>query len=92
MPTSLTALRFAVALLAVGVTVVLAARKLVDDYEFGKPEASRNYEHSAYVQALEELALVDPDSKSAEDADAQLANIRIAEAFEFLRRHAAFVA
>jgi hypothetical protein len=48
----------------------LTARKLVHDYEFGKPVESRNYDHRIYGDALEELDLVDPRSKSAEAADA----------------------
>jgi hypothetical protein len=48
----------------------LTAKKLVTDYEFGKPKQVRNYEHAAYHQALAELDLVDPDSESAGPAEA----------------------
>ena len=48
----------------------LTAKKLVLDYEYGKPISSRNYEHVAYHQALAELAQVNPKSKSADPADA----------------------
>ena len=47
----------------------LTAKKLVLDYEYGKPISSRNYEHVAYHQALAELAQVNPKSKSAEPAE-----------------------
>ena len=70
---------FVLLLLALGVNALwskiqapdqhfLTAKKLVLDYEYGKPISSRNYEHVAYHQALAELALVRPKSKSAEPA------------------------
>ena len=46
----------------------LTARKLLLDYEFGKPKKARNYEHPTYHQALAELVLVNPRSMSAEPA------------------------
>ena len=46
----------------------LTARKLVLDYEYGRPTSSRNYEHVAYHQALAELDQVHPKSQSAEPA------------------------
>jgi hypothetical protein len=48
----------------------LKAQQLVTDYEFGKPRESRNYDHANYREALAELALVDPDSRSADPAEA----------------------
>jgi hypothetical protein len=48
----------------------LKAQQLVRDYEYGKPKQTRNYEHQNYREALAELALVDPDSKSAAPAQA----------------------
>jgi hypothetical protein len=47
----------------------LTAKKLVLDYEYGKPISSRNYEHVAYHQALAELSQVNPKSQSAEPAE-----------------------
>jgi len=44
------------------------AREIVDRYERGRPEASRNYNGPAYDQALEELAQVAPRSVSADPA------------------------
>jgi hypothetical protein len=41
------------------------ARTMVSDYERGKSVEQRNYGNSVYQTALGELALVDPDSKSA---------------------------
>jgi hypothetical protein len=71
---------FVLFLLAVGANAIwsklqgpdphfLTAKKLVLDYEYGKPKSTRNYEHVAYHQALAELAQVDPDSKSADPAE-----------------------
>ena len=48
----------------------IKARKMVTDYEFGKPLQLTNYEHPIYGEALGELALVDRDSISAEPAEA----------------------
>jgi len=48
----------------------LKAKKLVLDYEYGKPMSARNYGHATYRQALAELALVHPQSRSAEPARA----------------------
>ena len=53
----------------------LTAKKLVLDYEYGKPMKSRNYEHGAYHQALAELTLVNPKSQSAEPAETMRAEL-----------------
>jgi len=66
------------------------ARTLVTDYEFGKPQQLTNYEHPVYDEALGELAQVDPDSISAEPAEAL--RIEIERNIEEFRRHQARIA
>jgi len=66
----------------------LTAKKLVHDYEFGKPLESRNYEHRIYGDALDELVLVNPKSKSAEAAESLQVEIERGIA-DFRRRQAA---
>jgi len=65
----------------------LAARKLVHDYEFGKPVAVRNYEYRIYGDAMDELALVNPRSNSAEAAESLRTEIERGIA-DFRRRQA----
>lgn len=52
------------------------AKLVLERYELGKPEESRDYEHAAYTEALAELALVDRASTSAPPADALVEEIR----------------
>ena len=47
----------------------LEARRVLTAYELGKPEASRNYRHPVYQQALLELDLVESASISAKPAE-----------------------
>lgn len=46
----------------------LAARRMIDNYERGQAEDQLNYTHPVYGEALGELAQVDPESVSAEEA------------------------
>jgi hypothetical protein len=44
------------------------ATKMIADYEWGRLDSEKNYGHSVYPAALDELALVDAGSESAQDA------------------------
>ncbi len=55
----------------------VAAEKAVRSYEQGKPVEQRNYAQPLYQEALDELALVDPDSISADQARALAEEIRL---------------
>jgi len=61
------------------------AEKLVRDYEIGRPKPTRNYGHTIYRQALEELALVDRGSVSANAALALQSRIE-RDVLEFSQR------
>ncbi|RMG48256.1 MAG: hypothetical protein D6718_02080 [Acidobacteria bacterium] len=54
----------------------LEARRLIAEYELGKPPELINYNHPVYGKALAELELVDPDSPSAAAAGELAAEIR----------------
>jgi hypothetical protein len=63
----------------------LRAEKLVNDYEIGRPKQVRNYGHTIYRQALDELELVDSGSVSANSAVALQSRIE-RDVLEFSQR------
>ena len=68
----------------------VTAKRLVTDYEYGKPKQLMNYEHPVYDEALGELALVDRNSPSAPAAEAL--KVEIERNIEEFRLHQARIA
>ena len=52
------------------------AKRLIASYERGRGPEQRNYNHSVYQQALEELSRVDPDSSAGAEAGHMAAALR----------------